>query len=250
MITSCIRLREESRILRSLLEEKWRSASRRSVGFYAVSIQRNLAGVRETLASDREGREFWGVTLMAVVGLAIHGIGRARWIGSVATAGRSTRVEASRYVTIELSFQGPHRGPRASTCFRPQSKSSRKFTGGRAAAGLYGRTCAELLVLAGVVWLYPAQLGQVGWPWRGLLPLLRLAAMFTLAISFLKPVAMRLASAAERGSIVVIVDRSKSMNVIDNARTNAQRVALADALAKLPPKKVRSDSATTLATEP
>jgi hypothetical protein len=79
-----------------------------------------------------------------------------------------------------------------------------------------------------------------------LLPLLRLMAMFTLAVSFLKPVAMRLASVEERGSIVVLVDRSRSMSVIDNARSPAQLVALADALGKLPPK-LRSNSATTLA---
>ncbi|MDB5173457.1 MAG: hypothetical protein JWN51_2230, partial [Phycisphaerales bacterium] len=36
---------------------------------------------------------------------------------------------------------------------------------------------AAALMLASVVWLYPSQLKFVRWPWRGLLPLLRVAAV-------------------------------------------------------------------------
>ena len=98
-------------------------------------------------------------------------------------------------------------------------------------------------LVAAVLLLYPAQLGAVPWPWRGLLPVLRLMAVFVLVASMLKPIAMRLATAEERGAVVVLVDRSRSMGVIDNSRTPAQLVALADALGKLQPN-VRSDAAT------
>jgi hypothetical protein len=105
---------------------------------------------------------------------------------------------------------------------------------------------AAALMLAAVVWLYPSQLKFVSWPWRGLLPLLRTAAVLALAASVLKPVAVRPVPAGERGTLVLLVDRSRSMSVVDNARTPAQLVALSDALGKLPPG-VRGDAATTLA---
>ncbi|HZK80640.1 MAG TPA: hypothetical protein VFC46_06220, partial [Humisphaera sp.] len=104
---------------------------------------------------------------------------------------------------------------------------------------------AAVGMLAAMLLLYPAQLGDIGWPWRGLLPGLRLLAVLILAASILKPIAMRLATVEERGAVVVLVDRSLSMGVVDNARTPAQLVALADALGKLPPA-VRNDAATTL----
>ena len=102
------------------------------------------------------------------------------------------------------------------------------------------------VLLVAVLALYPSQLGITPWPWRAILPALRVAAVLALAASLLKPVVMRLASAEERGAVIILVDRSRSMAVVDNARTTAQLVALADALGKLPPK-VRSDSATALA---
>jgi len=93
---------------------------------------------------------------------------------------------------------------------------------------------AAVLLIA-TLWLYPAQLGRVPWPWRGVLPALRVLAVVALGASVLKPVAVRLATADERGQIVVLVDCSRSMSVVDNARSPAQLVALADALGKLPP---------------
>ncbi|HWE03828.1 MAG TPA: hypothetical protein VG326_15595 [Tepidisphaeraceae bacterium] len=105
---------------------------------------------------------------------------------------------------------------------------------------------AAAVMIAAMSALYPAQLGDVPWPWRGLLPGLRLLAVLVLAASILKPIAMRLATVEERGAVVVLVDRSKSMGVVDNARSPAQLVALADALGKLPPA-VRNDAPTTLA---
>ena len=104
-------------------------------------------------------------------------------------------------------------------------------------------------LVAVVYLLYPPQLGAVPWPWRGVLPALRLAAVLALVASVLKPVARRrLATAEERGAVLVLVDRSRSMAVVDNARTPAQLVALADALGKLKPG-VRSDAATALAAD-
>lgn len=106
--------------------------------------------------------------------------------------------------------------------------------------------CAGML--AAVLLLYPAQLKQIGWPWRGLIPALRVAAIALLAVSALKPIAKRLATADERGAVLILVDRSRSMGVVDNTRTPAQLVALADAMGKLPPG-VRSDPSTALAAE-
>lgn len=91
-----------------------------------------------------------------------------------------------------------------------------------------------LSLMAAVIWLYPAQLRLVGWTGRILLPLLRTLALAALAVSLLKPVAVRLASAGERGTLLVLVDHSRSMSVVDNQRTAAQLVALADALGRLP----------------
>ncbi len=91
-----------------------------------------------------------------------------------------------------------------------------------------------LALLAAVAWLYPVQLRLVSWPWRAVLPLLRAASLAALAVSLLKPVAVRLASSGERGAVLLIADRSRSMSVIDNQRTPAQLVALADTLGRLP----------------
>src|ERR1700743_2563380 len=89
-------------------------------------------------------------------------------------------------------------------------------------------------ILIAVIWIYPGQLRFVRWPWRGLLPLLRVAALVALSASLLKPVAARLASAAERGVLLVLIDKSRSMSIVDNARSERELVSLADALGRLP----------------
>ncbi len=104
---------------------------------------------------------------------------------------------------------------------------------------------ATAAVVLAVLVLYPAQLSELRWPWRWVLPGLRLLAAVALAISLLKPIAIRPATADERGAVVVLIDRSRSMGVVDNSRTPAQLVALADALGKLP-NDVRGDNATGL----
>jgi hypothetical protein len=108
-----------------------------------------------------------------------------------------------------------------------------------------GGILAALLV---IVWMYPSQLRYVGLPWRWLLPSLRTAALLALLLSLLKPVAVRLATADERGALAVVCDRSRSMSIVDNTRTDAQRVELADALGRLAPG-VRGGSALGVGTD-
>jgi hypothetical protein len=93
---------------------------------------------------------------------------------------------------------------------------------------------AALALLAVTAWLYPSQLRFVNLPWRWLLPALRTAAVLGLLLAVLKPVAVRLATADERGALAVIIDRSQSMSIVDNTRTAAEFVALADSMGRLP----------------
>ncbi len=99
---------------------------------------------------------------------------------------------------------------------------------------------AAVVVMAAVWWLYPPQVKALSVRWRWVLPALRAAALGALAMSLLKPVAARPKTAAEQGAIVVLVDRSKSMGVTDTARTEAEKVSLADGLGMIEPG-VRSD---------
>ncbi len=90
------------------------------------------------------------------------------------------------------------------------------------------------LVVA-VVWLYPRQVRLVRRPWRWVLPGLRAAALVTLAATLARPVALRTAPAEdERGAVLVVIDRSASMGVIDSGRKPSALVALADGLGLLP----------------
>ncbi len=90
-------------------------------------------------------------------------------------------------------------------------------------------------LLAAVAWLYPAQARGVRRPWRWVLPGLRAAALLALTASLLQPVMYRPRQAGERGAVLVLVDRSRSMSVTDVTRSPAQLVALADGLGRLPP---------------
>jgi hypothetical protein len=89
-------------------------------------------------------------------------------------------------------------------------------------------------IVTAVLWLYPAQVRRVRRPWRWVLPGLRAAALLALTASLLQPAVQRLRRAGERGAVLVLVDRSRSMSVADVTRTPAQLVALADGLARLP----------------
>src|SRR5205085_1438128 len=90
-----------------------------------------------------------------------------------------------------------------------------------------------LALTAAVLWLYPSQVRSVGF--GGWVPLLlRWVAVAALAASLLRPVVVQPKSADELGSVLVLIDCSKSMSVTDTGRTPEQRVALADALGRLP----------------
>jgi hypothetical protein len=92
-----------------------------------------------------------------------------------------------------------------------------------------------VLVVAAVVWLYPVQVKGLPAAWRWGLPGLRVAGLLALAAALLKPAMIRPRSGDDRGVVMVLVDRSRSMAVADNARTGAQLVSLAAGLGHLPP---------------
>ena len=95
-----------------------------------------------------------------------------------------------------------------------------------------------------VIWLYPAQVrgaGLVKW----LPPVLRWIGVSALAISLLQPVFRQPKTAEQWGAIVVLIDCSRSMSVVDSGRGTADQVALAAALDRLP-GGVRSEVAGSL----
>jgi hypothetical protein len=94
---------------------------------------------------------------------------------------------------------------------------------------------AAMLVVVAGVWMYRSQLGLLPQPWKWIVPGLRVAAMAVLALALVKPVVVRLRNPWEQGAVVLLVDRSRSMSVVDARRSMAQRIALADALGALPP---------------
>src|SRR3954471_9762968 len=93
--------------------------------------------------------------------------------------------------------------------------------------------CAAV-VAALVLWVYRRQARAIPPPWRVLMPLLRVAAVAALAISVLRPGVVRPRTVPEYGAVVVLIDGSASMNVIDTGRAPAELVEVADALGRLP----------------
>jgi hypothetical protein len=93
---------------------------------------------------------------------------------------------------------------------------------------------ASLLIVALVVWMYWPQMRRLRGPWKWILPSLRGIALVVLAISIVRPVVVRPRTPAERGAIVLLIDRSQSMGVVDAGRTPSELVALADGLQMLP----------------
>ena len=92
-----------------------------------------------------------------------------------------------------------------------------------------------LLALLVSLWLYRPQIHLLAGSMRWLIPGLRGLVIAALAASILRPVAMRLVPASDRGQLLILVDRSRSMSVLDNQRDARQEVALADALGYLAP---------------
>src|SRR5438874_8593982 len=108
---------------------------------------------------------------------------------------------------------------------------------------------ASLLIAAGVVWMYWPQMRTLRGPWKWILPSLRGIALVVLAISIVRPVVVRPRMPAERGAIVLLIDRSQSMGVSDVGRTPSELVALADGLQMLP-RGIRPKSAARLEEAP
>ena len=86
---------------------------------------------------------------------------------------------------------------------------------------------------AAVLWFYPSQVRPVRRPWRYVIPGLRLLAFTALAVMVAKPVALRARPADDRGVLLVLLDKSRSMAVADKGRKSAELVALADSLGLL-----------------
>ena len=87
--------------------------------------------------------------------------------------------------------------------------------------------------LVAVLFLYVPQARRLRQPWRWGLPLLRLLVGLALAASVAQPALVRSEATDDPGAVVVLVDASRSMSVVD-ARSTAEQVALADALGLLP----------------
>ncbi len=118
-----------------------------------------------------------------------------------------------------------------------------------------------LVLVTFVVWMYRPQLNRLTSIWRWTLPVLRSLALLALALSIIKPVMVRPASRSEWGGILILVDRSRSMSVMDMAhfprsdqdrahpeagpnptpRAAGEMVALADGLGRLRPGLRRVD---------
>jgi hypothetical protein len=86
------------------------------------------------------------------------------------------------------------------------------------------------VLVGALILLYLPQLRPVHRSWRLLLPSLRLSAVLVIAIAILRPVVVRPRTSAEAGAIVLLVDRSRSMNVTDVGRSPAELVSLAEGL--------------------
>src|SRR4051812_1330167 len=108
---------------------------------------------------------------------------------------------------------------------------------------------ASLLIVAAVVWMYWPQMRSLRGFWRWMLPSLRGIALVILAISIIRPVIVRPRTLADRGAIVLLIDRSPSMGVIDSGRTPSQLVALAQGMQMLP-RGIRPRSALRLEAAP
>jgi hypothetical protein len=90
-----------------------------------------------------------------------------------------------------------------------------------------------IATLVAVLVFYVPQARRLRQPWRWGLPLLRLAVGLALAASVVQPAFVRSESSDDSGAVVLLADASRSMSVVD-ARTPAERVALANALGALP----------------
>jgi hypothetical protein len=83
---------------------------------------------------------------------------------------------------------------------------------------------------------YRAQVAHLPMTRRWILPTLRTAAVSAVVLSVLRPVVTRQRISSERAPVAILFDNSRSMGVVDSARSPAELVGIAGALAKLPPQ--------------
>lgn len=88
--------------------------------------------------------------------------------------------------------------------------------------------------IAATWWMYAPQVRVRSPGVRWGLPVLRSLVLVALAVALIKPVVLRARSEAERGTVLVLIDQSASMNVVDASRSAAQLIAMADGLKLLP----------------
>jgi len=98
-------------------------------------------------------------------------------------------------------------------------------------------TVIALIAVLGVavIVFYPPQTRGVPGLWRWIMPAVRTMAIVALALAVAQPVVLRPRTAARQGAVVVLVDRSHSMGVIDRDRAPAELVSLAAGLGAIPP---------------
>jgi hypothetical protein len=81
---------------------------------------------------------------------------------------------------------------------------------------------------------YPAQLRRLPRRTRWLPPSLRILAITAIALSILRPVVTRARIASERAPVVVLIDNSRSMSVVDSNRSPGEWVGIAAAMGRVP----------------
>jgi hypothetical protein len=94
---------------------------------------------------------------------------------------------------------------------------------------------AGVLLALAVIWIYRSQIRSVPAPWTWIVPALRLGAMGAILLAISRPVVVRLRNLSEQGAVVLLIDHSRSMSVVDAHRSISQRVGLADTLGMLQP---------------
>jgi hypothetical protein len=103
----------------------------------------------------------------------------------------------------------------------------------------YSQSLPWVILLVIGLWLmvllfYPGQLKPLPGKIRWLPPTLRILAMTALALSILRPVVTRARIASERAPVVIFLDNSRSMSVVNPNRLPGEWVGIAAALGQLP----------------
>jgi hypothetical protein len=96
-------------------------------------------------------------------------------------------------------------------------------------------------VFMAVIWFYRPQVRTLGSRWSWALMALRVIALAALGLSILKPSVLLPATRRGRDVVAVLIDQSRSMTIVDQARSPVQLVQIADALGLLPAGARRSD---------